>query len=54
LAFDLKKFSIPLKDDINFTPGLTASVDLDVLRQAADVWFDTLIKVVNNITIPNV
>jgi hypothetical protein len=31
-AFDLKKFSIPLKEEINFSPGLTASVDLDVLR----------------------
>ena len=33
--------------------GFKGSIQLNVLRQAANVWFDTIIQVVNGITIPN-
>lgn len=29
-------------------------MDVDVLEQAKDVWFDKIIQIVNNITIPDV
>ena len=34
--------------------GFRASIDLDVARNAANEWFDTIIQVVNGIKIPNV
>jgi hypothetical protein len=33
---------------------MKASVDLDVFREAADAWFDTMVQVVNNMKIPDV
>ena len=33
--------------------GLKMDIQFDVLRQAANTWFDTLIQVVNGISIPD-
>jgi len=34
--------------------GFKVDIEFDVLRQAADVWYDSLIKVINGIKIPDV
>ena len=33
--------------------GFSASLNFNVLRQASSVWFETLISVVNGLTIPD-
>jgi hypothetical protein len=38
---------------ITFDPGFKLDVDFDILRSAADAWFDTLVQVLNGLTIPN-
>ena len=53
-AYDLQKFSIPLDDPIVVKAGIQGSIDLDVLRNAADEWFNTLIGVVNGLKIPDI
>jgi hypothetical protein len=34
--------------------GLKVDIQFDILRQAANTWFDTIIQVVNGIKIPDV
>ena len=60
----VQTFSIPVKGEpipvpeemlqyFSVESGFKGSIELNVLRQAANVWFDTIIQVVNGITIPN-
>lgn len=35
------------------TPGIKASLDIAVLEQAKDAYFDTVVELVNNLTIPD-
>lgn len=37
----------------DFMAGFKASIELQVLRQAADVWFDQIIQLVNGLNIPD-
>jgi hypothetical protein len=52
-----KLMSIPAEEfglnDVKFSPGVTASMEIDVLQQAANVWFDSIISVVNGLEIPD-
>jgi hypothetical protein len=63
-VFGVETFSIPVKGEpfpvpdellqyFSVETGFKGSIELNVLRQAAGVWFDTIIQVVNGITIPN-
>jgi len=59
----VEKFSIqvdgeyfPMPEEFtsgSFMAGFKASIELQVLRQAADVWFDQIIQLVNGLNIPD-
>jgi len=34
--------------------GFRASIELDVLKNAANVWFDTIIQLVNGLKLPDI
>ena len=57
VAEPTKLMSIPAEEfgltDVKFTPGVTASMEVDVMQEAANVWFDTIIQVVNGLKIPD-
>ena len=38
----------------NKTAGIHAALDIGVLEQAKDVYFDNLVNIINNLTIPDV
>jgi hypothetical protein len=55
------KFKVPVEqlgmeplslETTNFA-GLKVDIEFDILRQAANTWFDTLVQVINGITIPD-
>jgi hypothetical protein len=55
------KFKVPV-DQLGMEPlsfettnfaGLKVDIEFDILRQAANTWFDTLVQVINGITIPD-
>jgi hypothetical protein len=52
------KMSVPVEqlglEPLAIDAGLKMDIQFDVLRQAANTWFDTIIKVVNGIKIPDV
>lgn len=37
----------------DMTPGIKASLDIAVLEQAKDVYFDNIVNLINNLTIPD-
>jgi hypothetical protein len=58
VAEPTKLLSIPADEfvgltDVKFSPGVTASMEVDVMQEAANVWFDTIIQVVNGLKIPD-
>jgi hypothetical protein len=48
---------MPLEDlgleAITFDPGFNIDINFDVLKNAGNVWFDSLIEVLNGLTIPD-
>jgi len=60
----VEKFSIqvdgeyfPMPEEFtsgSFMAGVKASIELQVFRQAAGVWFDTIIDLVNGYAIPDI
>jgi hypothetical protein len=34
--------------------GFKASIELDVIRNAADEWFDTIVNILNGIKLPDI
>jgi len=52
----MQTFRVDLEEPLflELPTGMRASLDLNVLRQAADVWFDSIIQLVNGLTIPNI
>jgi len=38
----------------NLTPGIKASMDISVLEQAKDVYFDNIVSIINNVKIPDI
>jgi hypothetical protein len=49
--------NMPLEDlgleAITFDPGFNIDINFDVLKNAGNVWFDSLIEVLNGLTIPD-
>jgi hypothetical protein len=35
------------------TPGMKAAMDITILEQAKDTYFDTIVQVINNLSIPD-
>ena len=51
--------TVPLKkpiviDATSFTPAFKGGIDLTVLKQAGNEWFDTIVQLVNGLVIPDV
>lgn len=38
----------------NLTPGIKASMDISILEQAKDTYFDNIVQIINNVKIPDI
>jgi hypothetical protein len=50
-------FNVPVEElgleTLTFDPGFNVDINFDIVKQAANVWFDELVSVLDGLTIPD-